>query len=171
MNRLLMTFAAVGGVFAAGAIELAAWRGETVSAWLPAGESVGTVPAGFVVKTGVARDVKYAPKPKVTERLIAKDRVEWNSKAEGPKVVQVQVPADAKPGCYAIGDVKVRVVDQVLPPARDWKYYLDLWQHPWAVSRTAGVKPFSKEHYAAMEPIWKWPTPMTRPSAASTRTT
>ena len=155
MNRLLMTFAAVGGVFAAGAIELAAWRGETVSAWLPAGESVGTVPAGFVVKTGVARDVKYAPKPKATERLIAKDRVEWNSKAEGPKVVQVQVPADAKPGCYAIGDVKVRVVDQVLPPARDWKYYLDLWQHPWAVSRTAGVKPFSKEHYAAMEPIWK----------------
>ena len=59
MNRLLMTFAAVGGVFAAGAIELAAWRGETVSAWLPAGESVGTVPAGFVVKTGVARDVNF----------------------------------------------------------------------------------------------------------------
>ncbi len=154
MKSLLFGFVVVGSLVA-GAIELAAWRGETVSAWLPAGEAAGTAPAGFVVKTGVARDVKYAPKPKAAERLVVKDRIEWNSTAAGPKVVQVQVPADAKPGTYAIGDVKLRVVDRVLPPARDWKYYLDLWQHPWAVSRTAGVAPFSRAHYAAMEPVWK----------------
>ena len=154
MRQLLILFA-LGGVFAVEAIDLAAWRGETVSAWLPAGESVGAAPAGFVVKTGVARGVKYAPTPKAAERLVAKDRVEWDSTAEGPRVVQVRVPATAKPGVYAVGDVKIRVVDRVLPPAKDWTYYLDLWQHPWAVSRTVGVKPFSKEHYAAMEPIWK----------------
>ena len=155
MKTLLMMMVALGGAFAGSALDLAGWRGETVSAWLPTGETVGAAPAGFVVKTGVARDVKYAPKPKAAERLTAKDRVEWNSKAEGPKVVQVKIPVDAKPGCYAIGDVNIRVVNHVLPPAKDWKYYLDLWQHPWAVSRTAGVKPFSREHYAAMEPIWK----------------
>ena len=143
------------GVWTASALGLAAWRGETVSAVLPAGEIVGTAPAGFVVKTGVAREVKYAPQPKAAERLSVADRVEWNSTASGPRVVQIQVPASANPGGYSMGDVKVRVVDRVLPPAKDWKYYLDLWQHPWAVSRTAGVKPFSKEHYAAMAPLWK----------------
>lgn len=155
MKRLLMVCAAAGGALAAGALDLAAWRGETVSAWLPAGERVGAAPAGFTVKTGVAHDVKYAPKPKAAERLVSRDRVVWGSKAEGPQVVQVQVPADAKPGRYAIGDVTVRVVDRVLPPAKDWRYYLDLWQHPWAVARTAGVQPFSKKHYAAMAPLWK----------------
>ncbi len=154
MKSLLFGVVA-GSALLAGAIDLAAWRGETVSAWLPAGESVGAAPSGFVVKTGVALGVKYAPKPKATERRVSLDRVVWGSKAEGPKVVQVQVPANAKPGSYAFGDVKLRVVDRVLPPAKDWKYYLDLWQHPWAVSRTAGVEPFSKAHYAAMEPLWK----------------
>ncbi|MGN0847198.1 MAG: DUF4091 domain-containing protein [Kiritimatiellia bacterium] len=153
--KKLLAGVVMGGCLVASALELAAWRGETVSAWLPAGERVGAAPAGFVVKTGVARDVKYAPTPKAVERLTMADRVEWNAKAEGPRVVQIQVPAEAKPGRYAIGDVTVRVVDQVLPPAREWKYYLDLWQHPWAVARVAGVEPFSKEHYAAMEPIWR----------------
>ncbi|MBR2982915.1 MAG: DUF4091 domain-containing protein, partial [Kiritimatiellae bacterium] len=32
---------------------------------------------------------------------------------------------------------------------------LDLWQHPWAVARYHGVKPFSKEHYALMKPLWE----------------
>ena len=155
MKKLLLMTAAVGGVLVAGALELAAWRGETVDAWLPTGETVGAAPAGFIVKTGVALDVKYAPKPKKPERATVKDRVVWGSKAEGPRVVEIQVPQVAKPGVYAIGDVKLRVVDHVLPPAKDWKFYLDFWQHPWAVARTAGAKPFSKEHYAAMEPLWK----------------
>ena len=45
MKKLLI-LAAAGGAMAAGALDLAAWRGETVSAWLPAGESVGAAPAG-----------------------------------------------------------------------------------------------------------------------------
>jgi hypothetical protein len=49
----------------------------------------------------------------------------------------------------------VRVVDRVLPPPAEWKYFLDLWQHPWAVSRYYGVEPFSPAHYAAMKPLWE----------------
>lgn len=154
MKRLLMSFIA-GGTMLAGAVELAAWRGETVSAWLPSGEKTGNAPAGFVIKTGTAMGVMYATNPKTVAREIAKDRVVWGHSGPGAKVVQVQVPADAKPGDYVIGDVKLRVVDRVLPPAKNWKYYLDLWQHPWAVARVAGAEPFSKAHYAAMEPFWK----------------
>ena len=37
--------------------------------------------------------------------------------AAGPQVVEIAVSADAKPGVYRIGDVNLRVVDRVLPPA------------------------------------------------------
>ena len=72
-----------------------------------------------------------------------------------PTVVRVTAAPDAKPGIYSFGPLEVSVSDRVLPPAKEWKYFLDLWQHPWAVSRYFGVKPFSKEHYAKMEPIYR----------------
>ncbi|MBQ6136008.1 MAG: DUF4091 domain-containing protein, partial [Kiritimatiellae bacterium] len=68
---------------------------------------------------------------------------------------RVAASADAKPGVVRFGPMEVRVVDRVLPPPGKWKYFLDLWQHPWAVARFAGVEPFSPEHYRAMEPVWR----------------
>ena len=47
------------------------------------------------------------------------------------------------------------MVDRVLPPPSEWKYYLDIWQHPWAVARWEACEPFSKKHYAAMRPLWE----------------
>ena len=44
---------------------------------------------------------------------------------------------------------------KVMPSLHDSEYYLDLWQHPWAVARYFNVKPFSKEHYAKMRPLWE----------------
>ena len=80
--------------------------------------------------------------------------MEWD--VEGvPCIAEITVPRDAKPGLYTWGLMDIRVVDRELPPAKEWKYYLDLWQHPWAVARYAKVKPFSKEHYAAMRPLWE----------------
>ena len=38
-------------------------------------------------------------------------------------------------------------------PPKDWKFFLDLWQHPLAVARYHGVKPWSKEHYALLRPL------------------
>ncbi len=46
----------------------------------------------------------------------------------------------------------IRVVNHVLPAPKDWKFYLDLWQSPYAVSRMYQVKPWSTEHFAAMKP-------------------
>ena len=169
-----MTFALCCVALSASAIELAAWRGETVTAWMPAGEKVVSGSSslakkadsqkGVCVKTGVARDVKFVTKVGAFDYASVPDRVVWDaccksacqSECDGVKrVVSVTVAADAKPGTYEFGDLKVRVVDRVLPPAKEWKYYLDLWQHPWAVARAAGVEPFSDAHYAKMEPLWK----------------
>ncbi len=77
-------------------------------------------------------------------------------------LVSVNVPADAAPGFYqgrffvdAEGKkfvrLGVRVFPAMLPPPQDWAIHLDLWQHPQAVARWAGVKPWSKEHFDALE--------------------
>ena len=134
---------------------VSAWRGETVAARVPDFAELGAVPDGIKVRFGVLRPVKFAPTPESMLRHEVYDRVEWGTDGEGPRVVEVSVPADTKPGTYACGAMTVRVVDRVLPPAKEWKYYLDLWQHPWAVARVAKAKPFSKEHYAAMRPVYE----------------
>lgn len=83
-----------------------------------------------------------------------------------PVWISVDVPRDAAPGEY-VSEVKVktdsgtdltlplklRVQEYELPPATDWQYHLDLWQHPTAVARTAGVKVWSDEHFEALRPI------------------
>jgi hypothetical protein len=80
----------------------------------------------------------------------------------------MDVPADAKPGKYngtvtAIAQggrkiefsLSVEVQNRTLPAAKDWKYFLDLWQHPLAVARYHGVKPWSKDHYEMLKPLLK----------------
>lgn len=76
----------------------------------------------------------------------------------------MRVPADAKPGVYR-GILKatvnardsvefpleLKVVSRVLPSPSEWRIFVDIWQHPWAVARYHGVKPFSDLHYALME--------------------
>ena len=135
--------------------DVTAWRGETVAARVPDFCELGEVPAGIDIRFGTLQPVKYAPAPESLQRLECYDRVTWGKACGGPRVVEVKVPADAKPGVYACGMMSVRVVDRVLPPPKDWKFYLDLWQHPWATARLAGAKPFSKEHYAAMRPVYE----------------
>jgi len=134
--------------------EVTAWRGETVAALVPDFCELGAAPDSLTVRRGVLKSVKYAPEPESLQRLEAYDRVAWEADGPGPRVVEVSVPADAKPGAYDCGMMRVTVLDRVLPPPKEWKYYLDLWQHPWAVARLAKAKPFSKKHYAAMKPVW-----------------
>ena len=142
------------GAFA-GDVNIKLWRGETATKILHDYARVGDAPDGFEVKVGTAHEVRYLTRPFGTHYESFADRVEWGSKKPGVKVLSVAAPADAKPGVYRAGDVKITVIDRVLPPSGEWKYFLDLWQHPWAVSRYFGVKPFSPEHYAKMRPLWR----------------
>ena len=143
--------------FAASArtFEVVAWRGETVAARVPDFAELAPAPAGIGVRYGVMKSVKYAPSVESLQRLEVFDRVKWGSDDDGPRVVEVSVPADAKPGVHECGMMRIRVVDRVLPPPREWKYYLDLWQHPWAAARIAKAKPFSKRHYDALRPVYE----------------
>ena len=121
--KKLMTMACGCMALAASALELAAWRGETVSAWVPQGEKIvrgssgkggsafsKKAPAhkGIHVKTGVARDVKFVTKVGAFDYASAPDRVVWGLSAFGSdakRVVSVTVDADAQPGTYAFGDL------------------------------------------------------------------
>ena len=77
--------------------------------------------------------------------------------------VSAKVPADARPGSYrgtltvrndrssVVFPIELEVLAAVLPAKR--KFHLDIWQTPWTIARYYGVKPFSPEHYAKMEPF------------------
>jgi len=157
INRYMMAVAVAAGVGAleARTFEVAAWRGETVAARVADFAELGEAPKGLTVKTGVLKSVRYTNKPEGLQLLETYDRVVWGRNGKGPRVVEIAVPADAKPGVYACGNMNIRVIDRVLPPAKEWKYVLDLWQHPWAVARVAKAKPFSRKHYAAMRPVYE----------------
>lgn len=75
----------------------------------------------------------------------------------------VSVPFDCAPGVYkgvltlrADAALKIEfpleltVRSHTLPPPSQWSLFVDLWQHPWAVARYHGVKPFSALHFNLM---------------------
>lgn len=143
-------------VASARTFEVRAWRGETIASRVPDFCEIGVAPEGIEVKIGCLALVKYAPTPNSLERREVYDRVVWEAKSAGaPRVVEITVSSTMPPGVYACGMMNIVVIDRELPKSKDWKYYLDLWQHPWAIARIAGVKPFSKEHYAAMRPVYE----------------
>ena len=158
----MMTRTAASAVIAALALgasartfEVAAWRGETVAALGPDFAELDMSMDDISVRHGTLKLVRYAPEPNSLQRAEVYDRVKWDSDDDGPRVVEVTVPSGAKPGVYKCGMMSVRVVDRVLPPAKEWKYYLDLWQHPWASARIADAKPFSKRHYRAIRLVYE----------------
>ena len=135
--------------------EVAVWRGETFVALMPDFVEIENASEGIAVRYGVLQPVRYAPVPGSLQRVYGMDRVEWGITSGGPRVVEISVAPEMKPGVYECGMMRIRVINRVLPPAKEWRYHLDLWQHPWAVARYFGVRPFSKEHYAAMRPVYE----------------
>ena len=86
-----------------------------------------------------------------------------SAKSTRPVWITIDVPSDANPAIYkgyieikAKGRFKkklhyiLEVQDHILPKPSEWQFHLDLWQHPWAVSRTSSVKPWSTEHWEAL---------------------
>ena len=135
------------------------WRGETAYVEIPAGVrgqelGVSNQGSGVSVALGYYDEVAYEMQPDGVDVRKRPDVYREDGRRP-PTVAHITAAADAKPGIYNFGPLKVTVLNRVLPPAKDWKYFLDLWQHPWAVSRYFNVEPFSKEHYAKMEPIYR----------------
>ena len=153
---LLAAVAAMAIDAVADPFEVRVWRGETTVVRVPDFTEIGEIPAGLDIRFGVLKPIRYLKHPHDLEICQRFDRVEWDSKTvDGPRVAEIHAPVDAKPGVYTSGLMDVRVVDRVLPEPKEWKYYLDFWQHPWASARVAGAKPFSRAHYRAMRPVWE----------------
>ena len=102
----------------------------------------------------------------VGDCLDTAERVDMPENGFRPFWFTMDVPADAKPGEYcgtvtAIAQggrkidfgVAVEVQNRTLPCPKDWRFFLDLWQHPLAVARYHGVKPWSKDHFAMLKPL------------------
>ncbi len=85
-----------------------------------------------------------------------------------PVWVTLKVPEDVNPGNYA-GKMFIHVdnqpsqefmlnltvQDRTLPPPGEWKFHLDLWQHPYAAARMHDVELWSREHWEVMTPLMK----------------
>jgi hypothetical protein len=160
MKRVsVLALAVFGSITASAAFDLkvSLWRGESLSVIVPDEcPDIGKSAPGIEVRKGTLLPVRYKDaNPKSLEYHTVADRAVYGSTAPGIHFATVTASADAKPGTYALGQLVVTVVDRVLPSAKEWKYYLDLWQHPWAVARTSGTTPFSEEHYEAMRPLWR----------------
>ena len=150
--------------------EIALWRGEETIVRLEdnlEGE-IGAIPTNDEVK---AECKTFIPVPYTTsamgsqiafryDRLVDSQR-HWSSGLSCgdddlvPAFLKLSVPEDARPGVHDLGPIRVRVVDRVLPKPADWKFLLDLWQHPWSVARYYEDEPFSKDHYDHMAGLWK----------------
>ncbi len=79
-----------------------------------------------------------------------------------PVWLSIKVPANAVAGSYTgtitvdagekyLLNVALTVVNKTLPPPAQWKYQLDLWQHPAAIARVHNETLWSDAHFASMK--------------------
>ncbi|KPJ89524.1 MAG: hypothetical protein AMS18_12385 [Gemmatimonas sp. SG8_17] len=83
-----------------------------------------------------------------------------------PVWITIDVPRDATPGTYTATlhlhardhdtqtfGLQLEVLTRTLPPPSEWKFHLDLWQHPYAVARMHQVELWSDAHWELMRPL------------------
>jgi hypothetical protein len=93
---------------------------------------------------------------------------DMEGKSARPVWVTIQVPADAAPGIYSstmhlqardedTGEFsfQLEVLPQLLPASSEWKFHLDLWQHPLSIARIYHLEPWSPEHWEVLRPYAK----------------
>jgi hypothetical protein len=126
-------------------------------------------PAGRTLPADAAR-VRFV-KQVLADGELAGDLLEKATRTAMPDAswrelwLTVEPDADVAPGSYA-GALTVRaddtapltfrlaveVLPATLPSPADWKFHLDLWQHPWAIARWHDVEPWSEDHFRLMRP-------------------
>ena len=161
------------------ALKLKGWRGERCCAQLvvlTGGQAAELSVACSPLSMGNrqifanARMIRYTQ----ASRSITADVIGGESRCQHPTGVdravwfEVDVPPNVEPGLYkgtvavsapgcepAVQEVELLVETAVLPAPADWKFHLDLWQHPQSVARWHDVEPWSQEHFDIMRPLMK----------------
>lgn len=80
-----------------------------------------------------------------------------------PVWVSIEIPQDLKPGVYVDSltidgesiPLTLKVNRRTLPSPADRKFYLNLWQQPYAISRYYSVEPWSDAHFELLKPYAK----------------
>ncbi|QTD38087.1 DUF4091 domain-containing protein [Polaribacter batillariae] len=94
----------------------------------------------------------YAVKAQATRPIWVTIDVPENSEAT---TYQSKITLDIQGQKSKTFTLNLKVIDKTLPKSKDWKFHLDLWQNPYAVARYHHVEPWSKEHWALLEPLMK----------------
>jgi hypothetical protein len=159
---------------AADGVKLTAWRGERVSAQVivQAAQDHANLrlePGALGAIPMQAHFVRYTladGKPQ-GDILDTAEALPLAAGANRPVWIRIDVPRDASPGTHrgvltvrsdssALDfPVELEVLATTLPAPADWKFHLDLWQHPEAVARWHDVPAWSAAHFALMEPMMK----------------
>jgi hypothetical protein len=84
-----------------------------------------------------------------------------------PVWLTINVPQKTTPGIYK-GTLTIKskdytsslsyfieVLNHTLPPPKEWKFHLDLWQNPFSDARVYGVEPWSDKHFQIMKSNYK----------------
>ncbi|MBR6733180.1 MAG: DUF4091 domain-containing protein [Kiritimatiellae bacterium] len=149
--------------------KLRGWRGERVSAMLVASSQGGFQELRLSAANPAARlDVlRYTLGNGKLYGDILDGTTETSFKGvTRPVVYTFDIPRDASGTirdvvtAFINGEkrelpVEIAVVPRTLPPVKDWKFHLDLWQHPDAIARWHDVPMGSEEHMRLLLPYNK----------------
>jgi hypothetical protein len=101
----------------------------------------------------------------VADAIDTTNKTNVDANSVQPVWISISVPANAVPGLYNgtitvnagkphLLKIAVNVLDRVLPPASEWEFDLDLWQHPAAIARVHDVELWSNDHFKYMKPYY-----------------
>ena len=146
--------------------KLRGWRGERVSAMLVASSQSGFRELRVAAASGRARlDVlRYTLGNGTLYGDILDGTTETSFKGvTRPVVYTYDIPANASGTirdtvtAFINGErhdlpVEIEIVPRTLPPVKEWKFHLDIWQHPDAIARWHDVPFGSDEHMRLLLP-------------------
>ena len=127
------------------------------------------VEAPFAVETNLEEFLTDDDCTQKADILLTQDVRESPANVPSALWVELKVPADAQPGVYTVKvrlysamydqdeilvaekSIPLHVYSYVMPESKDFKFYLDLWQHNSNVARKHDVKLWSDEHFAVLD--------------------
>jgi hypothetical protein len=99
----------------------------------------------------------------IPDRLELFERFDLPPRTIRPIWLSIDIPPNSAPGDYTASvdvrssreharlQLKLHVQEPLLPPPRDWKFRLDLWQNPWVLASHFQVEPWSEQHKALLK--------------------
>ena len=158
---------------------ISGWRGEKVNAlalFSPKTDGVVTAKISGPI-SGEARFIDYVTtngfrgcgrpqkeyEPYEVPDIISDPAAQVVAGQSRPVWVSLNVADDIAPGTYVDSltidgesiPITIKVNRRAIPAPADRKFYLNLWQQPYAISRYYGVEPWSDAHFELLKPYAK----------------